>query len=67
MPNRIPKRNPNFLPNLAIKKEAGMVRTKAARIFKDTGNVDRDSLPVKFSPINVFVEVSKILPDWTNA
>jgi len=66
-PKRIPKRKPLFLPNLAIKKEAGIVRRRDAIIFKETGSVDNDSLPVKSSPINVFVEVMRRLPDCTSA
>ena len=67
MPKSIPTINPIFLPKRAIKKEAGIVRIKAANIFNETGKVDKDSLPVKLSPIRVLVEVNKILPDWTNA
>jgi hypothetical protein len=66
-PKRIPNRNPLLLPNLAIKKEAGIVRRREAIIFKETGSVDNDSLPVKSSPINVFVEVMRRLPDCTSA
>ncbi|MBK6605054.1 MAG: hypothetical protein IPG24_06105 [Leptospiraceae bacterium] len=66
-PKRIPNRNPLFLPNRAIKKEAGIVRKREAIIFKETGSVDKDSLPVRLSPIKVFVEVIRRLPDCTSA
>lgn len=67
IPNNIPNINPLLRPNLAIKKEAGIVSNKDAKIFRETGIVDRDSLPVKSSPIKVFVEVKRRLPDCTSA
>jgi hypothetical protein len=66
-PNKIPNKNPLFLPNRAIKKEAGIVSDNDAKIFRETGSVDRDSLPVKSSPIKVLVEVKRRLPDCTSA